>query len=134
MRGGKRGSHKGRERILVENEDDIIARNMMVACALRLSNGQEREESKRKYSGDEEDMEKNSTESSEADESVEEPDREKADEEAPAQPVWLGSQSKLQVFEKSKPIQIAVFENGNLNRGAVLSVCVYHKLGKAQAL
>ena len=58
MRGGKRGSHKGRERILVENEDDIIARNMMVACTLRLSNGQEREESKRKYSGDEEDMEK----------------------------------------------------------------------------
>ena len=30
MRGGKRGSHKGRERILVENEEDIIARNMMV--------------------------------------------------------------------------------------------------------
>lgn len=39
MRDGKRGSHKGRERILVENEDDIIARNMMVACTLRLSNG-----------------------------------------------------------------------------------------------
>lgn len=32
MRGGKKGSHKGRERILVENEDDIIARNMMVGC------------------------------------------------------------------------------------------------------
>ena len=30
MRGGKRGSHKGRERVLAENEDDIIARNMMV--------------------------------------------------------------------------------------------------------
>lgn len=30
MRGGKRGQHKGRERVLAENEDDIIARNMMV--------------------------------------------------------------------------------------------------------
>lgn len=30
MRGGKKGARKGRERVLVENEDDIIARNMMV--------------------------------------------------------------------------------------------------------
>ena len=30
MRDGKRGARKGRERVLVENEDDIIARNMMV--------------------------------------------------------------------------------------------------------
>lgn len=130
MRDGKRGSHKGRERILVENEDDIIARNMMVARTPRTSDGQEREESKRKYTGDEEDMEKNSTESSDADESVEEPDREKANEEPPAQPVCLGCWFKLQVFEKSKPIQIAIFENGNLNRGAVSSVYVYHRLGK----
>lgn len=30
MRDNKRGAKKGRERVLVENEDDIIARNMMV--------------------------------------------------------------------------------------------------------
>ena len=50
MRGGKRGSHKGRERILAENEDDIIARNMMVAvrpAPSRLGEGGEKEETRR---------------------------------------------------------------------------------------
>ena len=37
MRGGKRGAHKGRERVLAENEDDIIARNMMVDNILMWS-------------------------------------------------------------------------------------------------
>lgn len=51
MRGGKRGARKGRERVLVENEDDIIARNMMV-CVLgvliicRKEMKEEREEMK----------------------------------------------------------------------------------------
>ena len=36
MRGGKKGSRKGRERVLVENEDDIIARNMMVRVLVYL--------------------------------------------------------------------------------------------------
>ena len=36
MRGGKKGSRKGRERVLVENEDDIIARNMMVSVLVYL--------------------------------------------------------------------------------------------------
>ncbi|OAO15253.1 hypothetical protein AV274_3030 [Blastocystis sp. ATCC 50177/Nand II] len=64
MRGGKRGQHKGRERVLAENEDDIIARNMM-----------EREEKKKRRDSDEEDSEESES-SSEANESESEPDRE----------------------------------------------------------
>lgn len=48
MRGGKRGARKGRERVLVENEDDIIARNMMVCitsiCFIERSVKRERRE------------------------------------------------------------------------------------------
>ena len=42
MRGGKKGSHKGRERVLAENEDDIIARNMMVGVILDVDGRRER--------------------------------------------------------------------------------------------
>ena len=54
MRGGKKGSRKGRERVLVENEDDIIARNMMVRVLVYLlilrkeKKREETEERKRK--------------------------------------------------------------------------------------
>lgn len=67
MRGGKRGAHKGRERVLAENEDDIIARNMMVDNILMWSL-QEREERKRRNSDEDEET------SSEANESNSEPD------------------------------------------------------------
>lgn len=36
MRGGKRGSQRGRERVFAENEEDIIARNMMVVLSFLL--------------------------------------------------------------------------------------------------
>ena len=42
MRGGKKGSHKGRERVLAENEDDIIARNMMVGANQDVEGRRER--------------------------------------------------------------------------------------------
>lgn len=42
MRGGKKGSHKGRERVLAENEDDIIARNMMVRVIQSVDGRNER--------------------------------------------------------------------------------------------
>lgn len=51
MRGGKRGQHKGRERVLAENEDDIIARNMMVRFSPELSRIGERGEEEEKRLG-----------------------------------------------------------------------------------
>ena len=38
MRGGKRGSQRGRERVFAENEEDIIARNMMVFLLYNFNN------------------------------------------------------------------------------------------------
>ena len=38
MRGGKRGSQRGKERVFAENEEDIIARNMMVVPLYKFNN------------------------------------------------------------------------------------------------
>ena len=38
MRGGKRGSQRGKERVFAENEEDIIARNMMVFLSHSFNN------------------------------------------------------------------------------------------------
>ena len=87
MRGGKRGQHKGRERVLAENEDDIIARNMMVRV-LQNNDGQEREEKKKRRDSDEEESEENES-SSEANESESEPDREEIMRNMPVEEVMV---------------------------------------------
>lgn len=60
MRDNKRGAKKGRERVLVENEDDIIARNMMVMiCGHSVNNRKEMRRKREEMKNPKKNMKKN---------------------------------------------------------------------------